>query len=207
MTRRVSHQAGFTLAETLVALFILALVTAAGGGLLIGASGSGKQVRERDETVRRLDMAQAMIRNDIAALSARAIRPDDGFSRAGNLFGYSAPGRDPFLSFVRSGWVNPGGMAARSNLQAVRYRLQAGQLIREAVVRPDAVAATPVSRRVLLHDVLRVDMRFQRGGEWSLDWIGDAGQALHILPDLIEMEVTFAGGETLTIAALTGARR
>jgi len=98
-------------------------------------------------------------------------------------------------------------MAARSNLQTVRYRLQAGQLIREAVVRPDAVAATPVSRRVLLHDVTRVDMRFQRGGEWSLDWIGDAGQALHILPDLIEMKITFAGGETLTIAALTGARR
>jgi len=70
MTRPASHQAGFTLAETLVALFILALVTAAGGGLLIGATGSGKQVRERDETVRKLDMAQAMIRNDIAALAA-----------------------------------------------------------------------------------------------------------------------------------------
>lgn len=207
MTRSSSHQAGFTLAETLVALFILALVTAAGGGLLVGATGSGKQVRERDAAARQLDVAQAMIRNDIAALSARAIRPDDGFSRAGNLFGQSAPGGDPFLSFVRSGWLNPGAVAARSNLQAVRYRLQAGQLVREAVIRPDAVAATPVSRRVLLDDVTRVDMRFQRGGEWSLDWIGDAGQPLHILPDLIEMSIGFEDGASLTIVALTGARR
>ena len=207
MRRQVSAQSGFTLVETMVALFILALVTAAGSGLLMGATGSSKQVRERESASRQLDVAQALIRNDIAAMSVRAIRPDDGFSRAGNLFGQSAPGADPFLMFVRSGWLNPGQVAGRSDLQAVRYRLQDGQLIREAVVRPDAVAGTPVAQRVLLDSVSHVDMRFQRGGEWSVEWIGDAGQRLDILPDLIEMKIGFEGGKSLTIAALTGARQ
>ncbi len=206
MRRATSRQAGFTLAETMVALFILALVSAAGAGLLMGATGSAKQVRERGGESRQLDIAQSMIRNDIASMSVRGIRPDDGFSKAGNLFGRSAPGGDPFLSFVRSGWLNPGDIALRSDLQAVRYRLINGELIREAVVRPDAVAATPVSSRVLLTDVTSVDTRFQRGGEWSLDWVGDAGQPLYVLPDLIEMEIEFENGGALIIAALTGAR-
>lgn len=203
---RNKQQAGFTLAETMVALFILALVSAAGSALLLGATSSGKQIRDRDAETRRVDIAQALIRNDIAAMSARGILPDDGFSRAGNLFGESAPGRDPFLSFVRGGWINPGGYEPRSDLQAVRYRLDSGQFIREVVVRPDATSGTPVASKVLMDDVARVDMRFQRGGDWSLEWIGDAGQPLHVLPDLIEMEVHFENGSSLIIAALTGAR-
>ncbi len=207
MKPRSSQQAGFTLAETMVALFILALVSAAGSGLLVGATSSSKQIRERDAYVRQLDIAQALIRNDIAGLSVRAIQPDDGFSAAGNLFGESAPGGDPFLAFVRNGWLNPDYAAARSDLQWVRYRLESGQLIREAVIRPDAVTGTPISRRVLLEEVTRVGTRFQRGGEWSPDWIGDAGQPLSVLPDLIELDIGFENGERLVIAALTGGRR
>lgn len=203
---RTSAQAGFSLAETLVALFILGLVATAGASLLMGATATSRQVDARDDLARQIDIAQALIRNDIAAMSARAVQPNDGFSRPGNLFGNSAPGDDPFLRFVRADWVNPGGLEARSDLQLVRYRLQEGDLIREAVVRPDAVPSTPVSQRVLLRDITRIDMHFVRGGQASPDWIGDAGQDLSILPDLIEMEIVFEAGDSLKIAALTGAR-
>lgn len=207
MRPSTSSQAGFTLAETMVALFLLALISAAGSGLLMGAASSGKQVRERESEARRIDIAQAFIRNDIGAMSVRAVRPDDGFSRPGNLFGKSVIGTsEPFLKFVRSGWINPGEMTARSDLQMVQYRIEAGQLIREAAVRPDAVNATPVFDRVLLDGVTGVETRFQRGGEWSVDWIGDAGHALHILPDLIEITIGFEVGGDLTIIALTGVR-
>lgn len=207
MPGRPSNAAGFSLAETMVALFILALVSAAGSGLLMGATASGKQVRDHEADARRLDIAQAFIRNDIAALSERAITPNDGFSRPGNLFGKSVTGgADPFLSFVRTGWINPGNMNPRSDLQAVRYRLDAQQLVRETILRPDHVNATPIARRVLLDGIGRVDTRFQRGGVWSPDWIGDAGQSLHILPDLIEVTIHFETGESLTIVSLTGVR-
>ncbi|MEC7290724.1 MAG: prepilin-type N-terminal cleavage/methylation domain-containing protein, partial [Pseudomonadota bacterium] len=80
-------QSGFTLAETLVALFILAIVSTAGAALLIGATTTGQQIRDQEEITRQLDIAQRLIRQDIAALNARPIRPDDGYSPAGNLFG------------------------------------------------------------------------------------------------------------------------
>ncbi|MDJ0920789.1 MAG: type II secretion system minor pseudopilin GspJ [Henriciella sp.] len=201
-----SSQLGFTLVETLVALFVLAMVSAAGGALLLGATQTQKQVQSREQQTRQLDVAQAMIRNDIAALSIRAIRPDDGFSRPGNVFGEDSYGVRPFLSFVRSGWLNPGQLEARSQLQAVSYRLEDGQLIRSATLRPDATDATDRAEQVLLQDVEMVRTRFRRGGEWSVEWIGDAGQALNVVPDLIELEIVFANETRMTIAALTGGR-
>ena len=117
---RISSQAGFTLAETLVALFILALVSASGASLLVGATGAGKQIRQAEAEARQLDIAQALIRQDIAAMSERAVLPDVRGGRAGNLFGESRRGSKTFLQFVRDGWLNPGEVEARSDLQLVR---------------------------------------------------------------------------------------
>ena len=200
------QQGGFTLAETLVALFILALVASSGTALLIGATGSGQQLRAAEERAQKLDVAQALIRQDIAALSPRAILPEDGFGVAGNLFGGEATTGDEVLRFVRDGWLNPADLLPRSDLQFVRYRLADGALIREVVTRPDATRGTPVSTRTLLAGVRRIETRFWRGGEVATYWQGDAGQALHILPDLIEFEIYFETGQTLSLATLTGAR-
>ncbi len=204
MRRRVSSQAGFSLAETMVALFILSLVSAAGSGLLFGATSTSRQLGERDGIVRQIDLAQAMIRNDLSELSPRGIQPDDGFGRVGNLFGQPRAGDGEVLSFVRSGWINPAGFSQRSDLQAVRYEIDRGDLIRIASLRPDRVNSTPETRRVLLSGVVQVNTRFQRGGVWSPDWIGDAGQALSVLPNLIELDIRFEDETSLRIVALAG---
>ncbi|MEO1408013.1 MAG: type II secretion system minor pseudopilin GspJ, partial [Pseudomonadota bacterium] len=204
--RMSSPQGGFTLVETLVALFVLGMISAAGAALLLGAAQTQKQVQTREQQSRQIDVAQAMIRNDISALSHRAIKPDNTFGRPGNLFGEDSYGDRPFLSFVRSGWLNPGQLAARSRLQAVAYRLVDGALFRTATLRPDATNGTERADMVLLQDVDMVRTRFRRGGEWSVEWIGDAGQSLRILPDLIELQIVFTDETQMTIAALTGAR-
>ncbi len=201
------QEAGFTLLETLVALFILSVVSAAGTAMLISAIETNRAVETRSARQQDLDLAQAFLRNDISALSARGVRPDDGFSPAGNLFGRALSNGQPFLSFVRSGWLNPGGLARRSTLQAVDYRLEEGQLIRRAYVRPDTSSRTPASELVLLDGVGSVELRFFRGDSWSDIWIGDAGQPLEILPDLIEVRVIFESDMALTLVALTGGRR
>lgn len=202
-----SHsQAGFTLAETLVALFILALVSSAGAALLIGATSTSQQIREQEATARQLDIAQSLIRQDIASMSARGIRPADGFSPTGNLFGEAPRGEEPFLRFVRNGWLNPGLMEARSNFQSVRYYLRSGSIVREASLRPDATAGTPVSSKVLLENVRSVEIGFYRGDQRSDFWRGDAVQSLATLPELIEITFTFEDTTSLTLAALTGGR-
>ena len=206
MTRAPQSQSGFTLAETLVALFILAMVSSAGAALLIGATSTGQQIRDQEQITRQLDVAQRLIRQDIAALSARAIQPADGFSPAGNLYGDTPRSEEPFLRFVRGGWINPAYVEPRSGLQTVQYVLRNGALIREASLRPDATAGTPVASRVLLNDVRTVELQFVRGDQRSDFWHGDAGHALDILPDLIEVQVIFEDGTRLSLANLTGGR-
>lgn len=206
MTPSNFHQRGFTLVETMVALFILAIVSSAGAGLLISSTSTSQYVRERENEARTLDIAQALIRQDIAALSARAVQPNDGFSPAGNLFGEAPRGEEPFLRFVRSGWINPASVEPRSTLQSVEYVLQSGILIRRASLRPDATRGTPVSTRVLLEGIQRIDLGFVRGDQRSDVWLGDALVGRAILPDLIEVEIIFENGTSFSLAALTGGR-
>ena len=210
MTPRIhastSQQAGFTLAETLVALFILAIVSSAGAALLMGATTTSQQIKDQEQVTRQLDVAQRLIRQDIAALNARAVRPTDGFSPPGNLFGDQPRGEQPFLRFVRGGWINPGYIEPRSGFQSIQYVLRDGALVREASLRPDTTSGTPVSSRILLRGVRTVELGFVRGGQRSDFWSGDAGQPLDVLPDLIEITVVFDNDTTLSLAALTGGR-
>ncbi|MHA7858477.1 MAG: type II secretion system minor pseudopilin GspJ [Henriciella sp.] len=206
MTRVGSSQSGFSLAETLVALFILALVSSAGATLLIGATGAGKQIRGQESEARQLDIAQRLIRQDISAMTARAVQPADGFSPPGNLFGEAPRGEEPFMRFVRGGWINPGRIEARSTLQSVQYYLRNGALVREVTLRPDATSGTPIATRVLLEEVKSIDLGFVRGGQRSDFWQGDVLTNSSTLPDLIEVNIAFENDVTLSIAALTGGR-
>ena len=206
MRGHASPQLGFTLVEMLVALFILGLVASAGAGLLMGASGAGQQVRDQEARVRQLDIAQALIRNDIAAMTPRTVRADDGFGEALNLQGESAPSAGPLLAFVRSGWLNPTDVP-RSHLQAVTYRLRDGDLVRTVRLRPDATTGTPVSQRVLLDGISRIEAGFMRAGEWSSEWNVSRRTSPQILPDLIRLKIEFETGDTFTVTTLTGVRQ
>lgn len=199
-------QLGFTLAETLVALFILSIVSSAGAALLISATSASHQVREREIEARTLDIAQSLIRQDIAALSDRTVQPSDQFEPPSNLYGEAPRGEAPFLRFVRNGWLNPGSVEGRGTLQSVEYSLRSGALIREATLRPDATSGTPVSQRVLLEDIARIDLGFVRGDQRSDFWLGDAIIGRSVLPDLIEIEITFENGTSLNLSSLTGGR-
>lgn len=199
-------QAGFTLAETLVALFILAIVSSAGAALLMGATTTSQQIRDQEMATRQLDVAQRLIRQDIMAMNTRSVRPMDGFSDPVSLIGERPRGEQPFLRFVRGGWINPGFVEPRSGLQAVQYVLRDGDLIREATLRPDATSGTTVSSRVLLNNVRTVELSFQRGDQVSDYWEGGAGLRVDVLPDLIEVTVLFEDETRLTLAALTGGR-
>lgn len=204
--RHVSpSQSGFTLVEMLVALFILGLVSSAGAGLLMGATSAGKQVREQEVRVRQLDIASALIRNDISAMTSRAVQQDFGFGEPMSLVGESAPSAAPLLQFVRDGWLNPSDVN-RSDLQAVTYELVEGGLIRTALLRPDAINGTPVSTRVLLQGISRVEAGFMRSGQWSSEWNVSRRADVAVLPDLIRLRVVFENGETYTLSSLTGAR-
>ena len=201
-----TNQSGFTLVETLVAMFILALISSAGAGLLLSSSSSSKQIDAQDQKSLEIDVAQALFRGDINAMTSRAVRPEWGAGPGTSLFGEPARGAAPFLSFVRNGWIETGVGAARSSLVFVSYRLEDRALIREIKTRPDSVAATPSAERVLFEDVETVEVRFRRAEEWSDRWYTDQPETRDVFPQLVEITLGFSNEQSLTLTALTGVR-
>ena len=196
------RQSGFSLAETLVAMFILSILAVAGGNLLLRANDAGKQLREREAAIRELDIAQAFIRDDIAAMTARGWERPDAVGGPRTLTGGQTSLADGLISFVRTGWINPEGLSARSSLQTVRYTLsEEGDLVREAWLRPDPSSSTPKTQRTLLSDVAEVSLVFWRDGEASEYWEGTPEPPMNVLPDLIDMRITLNDGRVLTISA------
>lgn len=207
MTANNQHkdQKGFTLVETLVALFILSMLSVAGGHLLLRATASGEQLREREAFVRQLDIAQALIRSDLEAAVTRGVEPPEGYDGAMTLVGGETNRTDALLRLVRNGWMNPDGAAQRSTLQAVRYDLTPeGDLVRTAWLRPDATVSTPVAERVLLSNVAEVDFAFWRGPDVSTYWEGVPTPPNDVLPGLVEMRIRFEDERMLTILSNVG---
>lgn len=200
-----ARQAGFTLAEMLVALFILSILAVAGGNLLLRATASGEQLRHREATVRQLDIAQALIRSDLESVIRRGVEPVDTYGGPITLAGGETNRVDGLLRLVRNGWMNPDGTASRSDLQAVNYSLSAeGELVRTAWLRPDATASTPVAERVLLRDVADVDLAFWKGDQMSAYWEGTPEPPANEMPDIVEIRIRFDDGRVLTIASGVG---
>ncbi|MEM5517709.1 type II secretion system minor pseudopilin GspJ [Henriciella sp. AS95] len=205
MTHQASSQSGFTLTETLVALFILSILAVAGGNLLLRATQAGKQVRDREAVIRTLDIAQAFIRDDLEAMVARGSIPEDGFGEPVSLVGGRTNQTDALLRFVRNGWINPNRVIPRSGLQTIRYELtEDGELVRAAYLRPDPTPNTNVARRVLLDHVETVDLVFWRNGQPSAYWEGRIAPPDNVLPDLIDMRIALEDGRVLTISGLVG---
>lgn len=207
MTNRLppTAEAGFTLAETLVALFILSILAVAGGSLLLRATDTGKQVRDREQVIRTFDIAQAFIRDDLESITLRGSREPDGFGDPMTLVGGQTNQTDAIMRFVRNGWINPGRVAVRSGLQTVRYVLNDdGDLVREAWLRPDPTPNTEQVSRVLLRNVDRVDLLFWKNGEAAVYWEGRPEPPANVLPDYVDMRIAFRDGRVLTISSLVG---
>src|ERR671918_2694 len=108
---------GFTLVEMLVALFIFALLTAAGVTVMRFTSDNQAIVQERSERLAQFQRLRAILKSDLAQATARRTRDPDGRPLRAAFFGSSGAGA-PLLRFVRRGWDNPDALP-RASLQQV----------------------------------------------------------------------------------------
>ncbi|MGF1605435.1 MAG: type II secretion system minor pseudopilin GspJ [Rhodothalassiaceae bacterium] len=193
---------GFTLVEMLVALTVFAILAAAGVGVLQGAVSAQDRIEAADDRLRRLQIAHALIRSDLAQISLRRRRIEDGrlspyAMEAGRSFG-------PLLRLVRNGWDNPGLLEPRGTLQAVEYVLRDGQLIRRAWARVDAAPGTPVRERVLLDGVRDVQISFLVNDRW-VDFVTVITAGRPRLPELVRLRLELEGyGEMEQLFATPG---
>ncbi len=189
---------GFTLIELLVALFIFALLSAAGVALLRTATTGQAVMADRLGQL-------AIVNRTVGALTADLMQALPRLSR--NRLGDPVPsftaqdGAIPgqLFAFTRTGWSNY-DERARSSLQRVAYSFQDGALRRSGWPMLDGSAAGPPA--TLMRDIEQVRMRY-RGydGNWREDWtpVNPAE-----IPRAVEMRIKPHGMAEMRLSLIVG---
>ncbi|MEP3890811.1 MAG: type II secretion system minor pseudopilin GspJ [Hellea sp.] len=143
------EEAGFTLVEVLISLFIFALITA-GTMTAMTQSLQGKdRLAASMEELNQLNAARAIMRADFSALTLRTSRDELGGI---NPYVLTTDG-EALLSFTRRGKQNPSGLEKRGDLERVEYHFEDGALIRRSYAHENPAQAALSFDRVLLDDL------------------------------------------------------
>lgn len=206
MPKQSSSQSGFTLIETLVAIFALTLLMSAGGGVLISTLDSKRAADIRLERLGKLEVLTAHLRADLAGAVPRLVEGEFAGSGFQSFYG-GAPDRfDTVLSMVRDGWTNLDESADRSELLGVEYRFSEGALMRRLTTRPDRTRQTPRFETVLIEGLASIRIEFSIDGVSSDSWALTSSAGLPLMPDSVSLGLTFENGETLSQSFLVGGR-
>lgn len=196
-------ESGVTLVETLVALFVIALMASAGAVMTTQSLTGARAVETRGDKAAALSIALNMISADLGAAMTRASQ-DGGGSAPPFVFEGYAPRHDGrIMVFVRNGWPNP-AQEERSDLQRVEYLFQSGSLIRRSWAAADPAPSTPSVDQVLLVGIEKLEARFGRQDTWQSEWLVPAADAA-ALPQKAELVLTFSKDDTLSARFLIGA--
>lgn len=206
MTATRCSQAGITLVETLIALFLVALMATSGAVMLSQTMRGARQIDDRSQETQALEIALAMIREDLAAFADRPSRSDGSQDPASRFEGYPVRFDGRILLLVRNGWSNPEGQARRGDLQRVEYLFEDGALIRRSWAAPDAGPGTPVAEQRLIEGLDSLAVRYGRQSVWRDDWLVLASDTSAELPDKVELSLRFAPDDTLTARFRLGGR-
>jgi general secretion pathway protein J len=188
---------GFTLVELMVALFIFALVAAAGVGLLTFSVRSQAAATVRLDALAKVARMNALLGNDLAQVVPRVSRNRDGQSvRA--FIGSDGATEGVVMGFVRAGRSNVGNQP-RSSVERIDLVLDGGRLERRAYPMIDGTTAGAPT--LLADNVTAVALRYRDKDGWRPRW--DVSRA-DAVPRAVELTVTRTGQAPLLAAFLVG---
>lgn len=192
-----AREAGFTLAEALVSLFVFALV--AGGSVIMLSQSLNAQQRVSDaqEQLRSLQAARALLIFDVAQIAPRIPRQEN---RLPAVF-LGTGGVRPVMSFVRA--VGERGSEDRIStaLVVIEYALDDdGRIIRHTRAALDPGGDARETSRILLAGAKDVHFEFNTGGAWVQDWPVSAFGA----PSAVAIVATLPRYGVVRLQAMTG---
>lgn len=205
MTARSTFQSGISLVETMIALFVVALLATAGGIMLTQSLRGARLVEDRGSDAQQIQSALAVLRDDFSAFVDRPGRSDVSSELPTRFEGQPVRFDGRIVAFVRNGWSNPAD-APRSDLQRVEYLFADGTLTRRSWSAPDIGPGTAIAEQALLSGLEEVTVRYGREQSWKPDWIVPASSAEAPFPDKIELTFSFGEDDTLTAMFRLGLR-
>ena len=144
-----SKEAGFTLIEVLISLFIFALISVGTMTALTQSLQGKTRLNQAVDEINKLNSARSILRADMTALTLRPMRDELGGIKP---FSLTTDG-EALLSFMRRGRENPGGLERRGDLERVEYHLINGDLIRRSFAHENPSSDPQYFDRVLLGNV------------------------------------------------------
>ena len=189
---------GFTLIELLVALFIFALLSAAGLALLRTSTTGQAVLADRLDELGIVNRTSGALTADLLQAVPRMTRNDNGDPLPAFVAGGSAvPGE--LFSFTRTGWSNY-DQSPRSSLQRVAYSIEDGQLRRNGWPMLDG--AKPGVPATLMRGIENVKLRYRSyDGSWRDDWTpADPAE----IPRAVELRVQPTGMAEIRLSLIVG---
>jgi general secretion pathway protein J len=177
MTARVHPEAGFTLVEALVSLFVFGLIASGCVLLLMQGVESQRRVSEAHAALRELQTARALLSSDLAQLASRKMRmPDNAYAPA--FLG----GGEASLAFVRASAEADAERAAITALTHVAYVVDGDRLIRRSRRDLDPLAGGAGTDRIVFAHAEDASFEFFDGARWRTNWgEGAAPRAVALL--------------------------
>jgi len=200
-----SREEGFSLIETLVALFVIALVSTTAGAMLLDTMRATETVDAVAGEIREMEVATGLLRSDLAAMTRRASKPPNSYVAATGPAGTDGRRDGLVLAFVRGGWADLAGPeSTRSDLARVEYHRRGERLMRRIYAAPDPATRTPYSERVLFDDITDLNLRYFSDGAWSEGWRSPGATLDQQMPDLVELTVTRSDGRVIRQKLVAG---
>ncbi len=150
-----AREAGFTLIEVLISLFIFAIISAGTMTALTQSLRGKARLGEAVAELNALNSARAIIQSDMGALVLRPMRDELG----GTLPYMLTTDGEPLLTFMRAGVENPGGLERRGDLARIEYRFEDGKLIRRSFEHVYPAPNTKSFDRVLMEDLQAAEIQ------------------------------------------------
>lgn len=183
-------EAGFTLIEVLISLFIFAIISVGTMSALTQSLRGKARLDAAVSDINNLNSARAIMRADMASITLRPLRDELG----GTLPYSLTTDGEALLTFVRRGRPNPGGLEARGDLERVEYIFEDGRFIRRSFTHENPSASPEYFDRVLLSDIeditLRAHERAQSSGVVSTAGLTSFASEQIRIPPTIQAEET-----------------
>lgn len=175
MSRGLRSDAGLSLVEALVSLFVFALLSAGAGVVLSQAMAIQSKIGAAHASLRGVQTAQTLLAADLLQLSFRSQRDEFGTLRRFIV----TEGRRPSFSFVRAvatDVMGPGVSGARAGnsgpLVSVIYFVDSdGRLIRRTAPTWSAPPGNTATDKVILEGAMDLSFQFHDGAGWVDRWI------------------------------------
>lgn len=205
MSAPVNLQSGISLVETMIALFVVAILASTGGIMLTQSLRGARLVEERGSEAQEIQTALSVMRDDFAAFVDRPSRADATSELPARFEGQSVRFDGRIVTLVRNGWANPAGHM-RGDLQRVEYRFTDGALIRRSWSAPDAGPGTGMAEQIVLNGLESITVRYGQEQGWKSEWIVPVSADAVSFPDKIELTFSFSEDDQLTALFRLGLR-